>query len=221
MKNNFKNITLAETPFQSIQGEGRTAGRPCHFIRVAECNKNCYFCDTPYDKAPIQFDLENWLETEYKQSPIKNILVTGGEPLLFQPLLKYLTEEMDGSGRLIVESNGSLPIDRGVSSWARNVRVDSITVSPKSLADLKLVCTRFKKDLFNINFKLIYGIKEFDAMIDFLESSYADLQDYLWIMPLGSTSKELQANSKEAAVYCIKKGYKLSGRNHICPWKIA
>ena len=34
--------------FESIQGEGPTAGEPCVFLRLAMCNLHCRWCDTKY-----------------------------------------------------------------------------------------------------------------------------------------------------------------------------
>ena len=34
--------------FSSIEGEGTRAGELCTFIRLAECNLRCSYCDTEY-----------------------------------------------------------------------------------------------------------------------------------------------------------------------------
>ena len=34
--------------FESIQGEGNNAGKPAVFLRTAECNLKCIWCDTKY-----------------------------------------------------------------------------------------------------------------------------------------------------------------------------
>jgi organic radical activating enzyme len=211
-------VTLAETPFLSLQGEGRNAGKPTHFIRVDVCNKKCSFCDTDFTSGRLEYDLANWFNTVYKNSRIKNIVVTGGEPLLKQPLIKYVLKNMDGRGRLTVETNGSIPIAKSFDSWARDVKVDCISVSPKSLKDAKLIGSRFHEDLYNIHFKVVYKIREFDKIISYLET-LPNIRDYLWIMPMGATVEELDKSSKETAKYCIEKGFHMSGRSHIT-WKI-
>ena len=35
--------------FYSLQGEGARAGEPSIFIRLAECNLTCNFCDTEFN----------------------------------------------------------------------------------------------------------------------------------------------------------------------------
>ena len=44
--------------FHSIQGEGRSAGRPSIFLRCSLCNLHCIWCDTDYTW--------NWIGTEFR-----------------------------------------------------------------------------------------------------------------------------------------------------------
>ena len=97
----------------TIQGEGKSLGRPSVFIRLGGhpgkytpgCNSHCYFCDTAYtwrytDRFPHRDNkvysaaVENTLmsveavESKVleltKGTPVNSIVITGGEPLLFQ-----------------------------------------------------------------------------------------------------------------------------------------
>jgi len=66
--------------FYSIQGEGGRSGEASIFIRLSDCNRNCWFCDTDWEKGK-----EMTLPEILKQiKPYKSrwIVWTGGEPTL-------------------------------------------------------------------------------------------------------------------------------------------
>jgi 7-carboxy-7-deazaguanine synthase len=98
--------------FQSIEGEGKRAGKPCIFIRLAGCNLRCSYCDTPYShKASdgIEMTQEEIVETCLGFST-KAVTVTGGEPLI-HPGIVELLELLGAKGfEINVETNGSIPI---------------------------------------------------------------------------------------------------------------
>lgn len=100
--------------FISINGEGRRAGQLALFIRFAGCNLNCEYCDTkwaneaevPYKEYTIE---EIWNIIE--QSGVKNVTLTGGEPLIqagMKVLLQRLRQESEL--RVEIETNGSVDI---------------------------------------------------------------------------------------------------------------
>ncbi|MEW6427504.1 MAG: radical SAM protein [Thermodesulfobacteriota bacterium] len=99
--------------FHSIQGESTWAGLPCVFFRLAGCNLRCAWCDAAYSQedggetAAIG-ELVDWAG-RYRGAIVE---ITGGEPLL-QEGVYPLIEELLGRGRtVLVETNGSLAIDR-------------------------------------------------------------------------------------------------------------
>jgi organic radical activating enzyme len=47
--------------FFSLQGEGANVGKPAIFIRLANCNLNCDFCDTEW-KNGIEIEVEKILK---------------------------------------------------------------------------------------------------------------------------------------------------------------
>lgn len=105
--------------FYSIQGEGARTGTANIFIRFAECNLTCGFCDTEFESFK-EMDFEAIIQECYKYN-CKNIIFTGGEPLL--QLDKTLIDLFKYRGYfLAVETNGSIKPPEGL---------DWITVSPK------------------------------------------------------------------------------------------
>ncbi len=105
-------LKIAEL-FYSIQGESSHAGYPCFFIRFADCNLRCTYCDTRYA-----------YEGEHKSHSISRILaelgkypgvlveITGGEPLLQEGVYPLIYELLALGRTVLLETNGSLSLER-------------------------------------------------------------------------------------------------------------
>ena len=105
-------INLTEI-FCSIQGESSYTGYPCIFIRVAECNLRCSYCDTQYSyKANFSLDFDEILDEVRKYHPIKLVEITGGEPLLQANILTLIELLLENDYKVLLETNGSLPLDK-------------------------------------------------------------------------------------------------------------
>lgn len=100
--------------FDSINGEGQRAGELAHFVRFAGCNLRCSFCDTMWANgpdAPYKLMSEEEIYRDIKESGIRNVTLTGGEPLLQKNigrLLRMLNQ--DGELAVEIETNGSVDI---------------------------------------------------------------------------------------------------------------
>ena len=68
--------------FTSIQGESSYAGLPCTFIRFTGCNLRCIYCDTTYAYAEGSERSEEEIMGMVRDSGVKLVEITGGEPLL-------------------------------------------------------------------------------------------------------------------------------------------
>lgn len=100
--------------FISINGEGQHAGELALFIRFAGCNLNCNYCDTRWANQP-DVVYQEMTEAEIKalvaDSGVRNVTLTGGEPLL-QPGMYQLLETVGSLPdiRIEIETNGSVDI---------------------------------------------------------------------------------------------------------------
>lgn len=100
--------------FVSINGEGRLAGQLALFIRFAGCNLQCEYCDTKWANEPdVAYGIYTTEELvdKIREAGVRNITLTGGEPLLqkgMQELLEQLRKYREI--RVEIETNGSVDI---------------------------------------------------------------------------------------------------------------
>ena len=71
--------------FYTIQGEGFHQGRAAYFIRLGGCDVGCVWCDVKdsWDAAKHPLISAEEIITEAKKYPSKLIVITGGEPLMY------------------------------------------------------------------------------------------------------------------------------------------
>jgi len=118
-----KKLPLMEE-FYSIQGEGFHTGKAAYFIRIGGCDIGCAWCDS---KRSWQSGRHPLVEVSsillrVKESHSNSLLVTGGEPTLYQ--LDYLSmKAKEMNFELFLETSGAYPL---TGKW------DWICLSPKN-----------------------------------------------------------------------------------------
>lgn len=106
-------FSVAET-FVSINGEGVRAGQLSVFVRFTGCNLRCSYCDTQWAndaQAPHTDMTAEQICQAVRETGVRNVTLTGGEPLLragMAGLLRQLTE--DPQRRVEIETNGSVDL---------------------------------------------------------------------------------------------------------------
>jgi organic radical activating enzyme len=109
--------------FYSLQGEGFHTGKPAYFLRIGGCDVGCFFCDVKesWDASKHQLTATDEVIERISANQSKAVVVTGGEPLLYD--LNYLCIELKKRGvSLFLETSGSEPLS---GEW------DWICLSPK------------------------------------------------------------------------------------------
>lgn len=131
--------------FYSIQGEGFYQGHAAFFIRLAGCDVGCVWCDVKesWDAGAHHIKTVPELVDEVKSSGATLVIITGGEPLMYNcdPLTKALHE----AGLVVnLETSGAYPLS---GKW------DWICVSPKKfkppLPELLAHANELKVIVFN------------------------------------------------------------------------
>ncbi|UXX81345.1 7-carboxy-7-deazaguanine synthase QueE [Reichenbachiella carrageenanivorans] len=103
--------------FYSIQGEGFYSGKPAIFVRLGGCDVGCVWCDVKesWNEADHPFFTIEAIIKELSQYPCKTLIITGGEPLMYD--LTALTSELKAAGyRLHIETSGAYPMS-GTWDW--------------------------------------------------------------------------------------------------------
>lgn len=103
---------LVSEIFASIQGESSWAGLPCVFVRLAGCNLDCRWCDTPYARDGGREQSLAAILTAVKEWDIPLVEITGGEPLQQEKCPDLAVALLAEGYQVLVETNGSLPISR-------------------------------------------------------------------------------------------------------------
>jgi 7-carboxy-7-deazaguanine synthase len=96
--------------FHSIQGESTWSGCPCVFVRLRGCHLRCSWCDTEYafkegQSIPCDDLLQQVLAFE---TPL--VQVTGGEPLLQEAVLGFMTSLCNAGRTVLLETSGACDI---------------------------------------------------------------------------------------------------------------
>ncbi len=213
----MNNLPVSEI-FESIQGEGPFIGKKAIFLRLAFCNLRCIFCDTDYTwKGKIKYVRMSLKDTEEKifKYNINHLVITGGEPLLWERSFFSLVENLLGKGFLIeVETNGTIE-----SFLPGDVYFN---VSPK----LKNSGEPYEK---RINFSVLKSFNKreraiFKFVIKEVQDIYEviDLKEKLgienkkiYLMPECKNIFELRERKKMVFELSKKYGFKFSDRLHI------
>ncbi len=147
--------------FSSIQGESSYIGYPCIFIRFAECNLRCNYCDTKYSyKANFSLNVANILDEIRKYHPIKLVEITGGEPLLQAEITDLVEALLTNNYQVLLETNGSLPLDK-------------IDKRVHKIIDVKTIKSGSKNSFCMANLDYMTSQDELKFVI-------SDYDDYLW-----------------------------------------
>lgn len=167
-----ENLLVTEV-FYSLQGETSLAGVPFVFVRLTGCNLRCHYCDTAYAfKGRDFWSLEKIL-TEVKRWPTKQVLITGGEPLLqrgTRPLIQLL---ISNGYTVSIETHGELPIEP-IAPYCRVI------------LDIKTPGSGMQRGGYRINLPHLKAGDEVKFVL-------ANREDYFWAKELLQTEPKLSA----------------------------
>ncbi len=218
-------LRIAEI-FHSVQGEGIWAGVPSTFVRVSGCNLRCVWCDTPYaswsPEGPT-INIEEIIE-KVVSGNLDHVVLTGGEPMLFEPIVD-LAAELRALGKTItVETAGTI---------YRDMECDLMSISPKlghstpvgdaqwekRHEELRLQPEVLRKLVNSYNSQLkfvVTGLESEIAEIDLLLSEIGPVAaDRILLMPEGRDQASLWATAKKLVPVALERNWRLAPRLQI------
>lgn len=216
--------------FYSLQGEGRLAGVPSVFIRLAGCDLRCLWCDTPHAFRAEQgqaLSLEQIMD-QISTFDCSHIVVTGGEPLLAPELPSLLQELKNQTKHITLETS---------ATQYRPVIADLVSISPKlahsiphtgpyaefapihKTRRLNLEAIQYFMDHHDYQLKFVVGeradLEEVDQILAKLRNVS---RDRIMLMPQARTQKQYRTAGPLVAQLCLEKGFRYCPRLHVELW---
>mgnify|MGYP001582677038 CR=1 FL=1 len=131
--------------FYSVQGEGFYNGNAAFFIRLGGCDVGCVWCDVKesWDADNHPKMSINQLLDEAQKHPAKILIITGGEPAMYD--LSVLCSTFKNAGyKIHIETSGAYTL-QGSFDW--------VTFSPKKfkapLPEVAAIADELKVVVFN------------------------------------------------------------------------
>lgn len=196
---------------------------------IKKCSCDSYYAvDTAFKEQWHKMSCDDIIKKVEELKPNYNvdIVITGGEPLLywqneeFQSLLKYYVEN---NYKVTIETNASLNINFTQEYQEKILFSMSVKLS-NSLEPLK---KRVNIDtLTSIINKSKDSYLKFVIDKDFKNQAIKEIKDILskipkvevYLMPMGDTAQEINANCETVIDMSIKNGFKYCDRLHIRVW---
>jgi 7-carboxy-7-deazaguanine synthase len=215
--------------FHSIQGEGVYAGRPAVFLRLALCNLACVWCDTRYTWDWEHFDQLREItalsldeaEEAIRRYRCRNLVVTGGEPLVQQRSLTPLLERLKDCGFWIeVETNGTIVPGKKllgvVDHWSVSPKLEN-SGNPRPSRENPRAYRLFR-GLSSAHFKYVVEKADDLAEVQTVMERYEIPPDKIVLMPQAQDRDALLERSRWLVDICKGEGYFFSTRLQVLLW---
>lgn len=215
-------LRIAEI-FSSIQGEGLWVGTPSVFIRVSGCNLRCRWCDTPYASWAPEGPTLTIPEILDQVPNLPYVVLTGGEPMLFEAIEPLALTLRDRGMKITVETAGTV---------FREVACDLMSISPKLSNSTpegdwserhedtrrSTDAVRQLMDAYNYQLKFVIDPEGDGRDIDEVRTLVAELRpnsERILIMAEGTCAEVLHRKERLLVPVCLEEGWRLTPRFHV------
>ena len=224
-------LLVSEIFGPTFQGEGPSLGRRTAFLRLANCNLACVWCDTRYSWDWENFDIKKEVTrmgaTEVVEAielmKTDHLVITGGEPMIQQDkllvvlgnLLSYRQYNFE------IETAGTLAPNQVIRHPQFPIQWN---VSPKLAHSGNSEEKRFVPEV-------LQAFNDLGANFKFVVQQESDLEEVGWIvtqieiphsrvfiMPEGTTMKKIQYSAEIIANKVLEYGWNLTTRLQVMLW---
>jgi len=204
--------------FYSLQGEGRFAGLPSVFIRLAGCPIRCRWCDTAYAwpwDAGVDMDLQG-ITRQVSRWPCRYVVITGGEPLIGED--GRLRDGIVGLTKALKEMGYHITIETAGLLFDQAIQCDLMSISPKpghvDIATIRALVHRYSHQL-KFLFPEVWQVEQIEELLEAL--GIVDPTGVM-LMPFASRRGELLAVQQQVAEVCLEHGWMFCQRLHLLLW---
>lgn len=210
--------------FASIQGEGSWVGMPSAFVRISGCNLRCAWCDTPYASWQPEGSMLDIAEivTQITSYGVNHAVITGGEPMLFEPVVELASRLRSAGQTITIETAGTV---------YRELACDLMSISPKlsnslppadsawrekhEAARTNLEGLRSLISSYNYQLKFVASPVEVPEIKMLLKNLGNPPADRVMLMAEGRDPAILHQKERELVPICLAEGWRLSPRFHV------
>jgi 7-carboxy-7-deazaguanine synthase len=216
--------------FRSLQGEGRLTGTECAFVRACGCNLRCGYCDTAYaswSPEGVEMTVGEILERVEKldvAGPQRHVVLTGGEPMIFDELVPLSKALKEGGWHITIETSGTCYLPVACDLMSISPKLSNST--PQDVDPRRIAQHEAKRHEPEVIRRLI---TEYDYQFKFVAGTPDDcreVEEYLaalpeidrcraMLMPQGVERAELEKISEWLEPYCNEHGLTFCPRKHI------
>lgn len=211
--------------FYSVQGEGILAGVPSVFVRTSGCNLRCVWCDTPYTSWSPEGERMDVaaIVAQVRRFPARHVVVTGGEPMLFDETVELTRVLADEGKHITIETAGT--VYKPVACHLMSISPKLANSTPEGPWAAQHERLRYQPDV------LRRLMAEYDYQLKFVIAASGDIDEVkriaselgapaerVILMPEGTTRDTLAERGRWLTQIAMREGFRYSPRLHVDLW---
>lgn len=205
-------------------------GVPSTFVRLSGCNLRCAWCDTPYASwQPEGPTVEVAELLSQLRDAAKHVVVTGGEPMLFDATVDLCRGLKERGHVITIETAGTVYREIDCDLMSISPKLSNSTPSPEAIGEDWV--RRHEKTRSSVE-ALRSLVQKYEHQLKFVVNPESDLDEQLseilsllsaidaradrvLLMAEGTDSETLHRRQRLLVEPCLRHGFRLTPRLHV------